>query len=188
MNTQVLFNEFPTLESDNLVLKNIEEKDIEELFAIYSNEKVFEYCGIIPKKNKATVNNMIGHFQRDFNKKDRIKWGIYSKNEGLKLVGIIEVFNINQKVDMVTLGYFLEESSWGKGIASEAVNGMVKFLFNEIMVNRIQAEVMVENLQSKKVLLKNGFLKEGLLRKANFWSGKGIVDLEYYGLLRDDYI
>ncbi len=58
----------------------------------------------------------------------------------------------------------------------------------EVNVNRIQAEVMPLNEPSKKVLLKNGFSKEGLLRQASLWSGKGgVVDLEIYGLLKGDY-
>lgn len=103
------------------------------------------------------------------------------------IVGIIEAMDFNQKVDMVTIGYYLAEASWGKGIASEAVATIVKFLLEEVNVNRIQAEVMPLNEPSKKVLLKNGFLKEGLLRQASLWSGKGVIDLEIYGLLKGDY-
>jgi len=88
---------------------------------------------------------------------------------------------------MVTIGYFLAEDYWGKGIASEAVKVLINFLFEEVNINRIQAEVMPLNETSKKVLLKNGFLKEGLLRQATFWSGKGVVDLEIYGLLKEEY-
>jgi [ribosomal protein S5]-alanine N-acetyltransferase len=57
-----------------------------------------------------------------------------------------------------------------------------------VNVNRIQAEVMPLNEASKKVLLKNSFIKEGTLRQATLWSGKGIVDLEIYSILREDYI
>lgn len=45
---------------------------------------------------------------------------------------------------------------------------------------------MPANEASKKVLLKNGFIKEGLLRQAVLWSGKGVVDLEIYSILKED--
>ena len=51
---------------------------------------------------------------------------------------------------MVTIGYYLAEASWGKGIASEAVATIVKFLLEEVNVNRIQAEVMPLNEPSKR--------------------------------------
>lgn len=188
MITLNLFNEFPVLKSDRLTLKRIEEDHIEEIYSIYSNDKVFEYCGIIPKHNKATVKSMIGHFERDFQKKSRVKWGIFYNSESDTLVGVIEAFDFNQRVDMITIGYFLAEEHWGKEIASEAVKLVVRFLFEHVKANRIQAEVMPKNEVSKRVLLKNGFKCEGTLRQAALWSGKGIVDLEIYGLLQKEYM
>ena len=87
---------------------------------------------------------------------------------------------------MVTIGYFLEEH-WGQGIASEAVSIVIEFLFKKVNINRIQAEVMPANEPSKRVLLKNGFIREGLLRQAALWPGKGVVDLEVLSILREDY-
>jgi len=185
MNMNIIFNELPVLKSERIVLSKIEVDHLEALFAIYDNEAVFKYCGIIPKHNKETVKKMIGYFERDFGKKTRVKWGIFTNDV---LVGIIEAFDVHQKVNMVTIGYYLAEEYWGSGIATEAVSVLLAFLFNEGNVNRIQAEVMPQNERSKKVLLKNRFLKEGTLRQAAMWSGKGIVDLEIYSILKDDYL
>lgn len=187
MNVDVLFNQLPILKSNRFTLKKIEEQHLDEVFEIYSNDHVFAYCGIIPKHNKEIVKNMIGHFERDYLKKSRIKWGIFANDNPDHLLGIIEAFDFQQKVNMVTIGYFLSEAHWGKGIATEAVNILLHFLFMDVNVNRIQAEVMPPNETSKKVLLKNGFTKEGTLRQATLWSGKGIVDLEIYGMLKEDY-
>ncbi|MCY8279974.1 GNAT family N-acetyltransferase, partial [Bacillus inaquosorum] len=74
------------------------------------------------------------------------------------------------------------------GIATESVSTMISFLFEKANVNRIQAEVMPANEASKKILLKNNFMKEGLVRQASYWSGKGVVDLEIYGILKNEYI
>lgn len=182
-----VFEQFPTLETEQLTLNKIEVSNLEEVFGIYSNDQVFEYCGIIPKHNKDTVKNMIGHFERDFNKGLRVKWGIFRKNNPYILLGIIEAMDFNQKVDMVTIGYFLAESYWGKGIATQAVEMVKKYLFETAEVNRIQAEVMPFNERSKRVLLKSGFLKEGTLRQAHVWSGKGLIDLEIYSILAEEY-
>lgn len=188
MNMNAIFEQFPTLESDGIILKKIELIHVEEVYQIYSNDKVFKYCGIIPKHNKETVQSMIGHFERDFQKKSRVKWGIFTKNESYRLVGIMEAVDFTQKVNMVTIGYFLAEAHWGKGIATEALKLLLAFLFDKVNINRIQAEVMPLNEVSKKVLLKTGFIKEGTLRQAALWSGKGIVDLELYSILKEDYV
>lgn len=187
MNAAALFDQFPILASEDYTLKKIEEHHLDNVFEIYSNDNVFEFCGIIPKHNKATVKSMIGHFERDYLKKTRVKWGIFAKNTPEDLLGVIEAFDFNQKVNMVTIGYFLSEANWGRGIATEAVKILLAFLFREVDVNRVQAEVMPPNDVSKKVLLKNGFLKEGTLRQATQWSGKGVIDLEIYSILKADY-
>lgn len=188
MKTEVFFDQFPTLQMDEIELNKIELSDLDDVFSIYSNDRVFEYCGIIPKHNIATVKSMIGHFERDYHKKSRIKWGIFINDSTRKLVGIIEVFDINQRVNMLTIGYFLNEAYWCRGIATKAVDLLKRFLFDNVEVNRIQAEVMPGNDISSRVLIKNGFIKEGTIRQANIWSGKGLVDLEIYGLLKEDYL
>ncbi|MEK4358670.1 GNAT family protein [Paenibacillus sp. FSL M7-1455] len=186
MNFEAAFGRFPVIASDRLVLGKIGEEHLEELFEIYDNDNVFTYCGIIPKHNKNTVKSMIGHFERDFLKKSRIKWGIFAVGNPGKLLGIIEAFDWNQKVNSLSVGYFLAERHYGKGIATEALQTLTRFLFEVALVNRIQAEVMPPNEASKRVLAKNGFRKEGLLRQATLWSGKGVVDLEIYGKLKED--
>jgi ribosomal-protein-alanine N-acetyltransferase len=187
MNSGKLFGLFPTLSSPVLILRKIVAEDIEEIYAIYSNDLIFEYCGILPKKNKEVVLRSISHFERDFKKKSRIKWGIAFYGSENKLMGIIEAMDFNQNVNKVTIGYFLHPDYWHKGYSTEAVRILVRFLFEQAGVNRIQAEVMPANIHSKKVLLKNGFMLEGTLRQASLWSGKGIVDLEMYSILAAEY-
>jgi len=65
---------------------------------------------------------------------------------------------------------------------------VIEFLFHKVNVNRIQAEVMPENSASKNVLFKNIFIKEGVIRQASYWSGKGVVDLEIYGILKNEFM
>jgi len=187
MNLKVLFDEFPVLQSSYLTLKPVEPADEAELFAIYDNERVFAYCGIFPKHNRATVAKMIPHFQRNYRQHSRVKWGIYSKAHGGRLVGIIEAMDFSQKAERVTIGYYLAEEYWGMGLTTEAVRVLTHFLFSQAAVNRIQAEVMPGNLASEQVLLKNGYRLEGLLRQFEYWPGKGIVDLQMFAILRSDY-
>lgn len=187
MNADTLFDTFPTLHNDSIELGKIEPAHLDDLHEIYSNDRVFDYCGIIPKQNKDTVKKMIGHFERDYNKKSRVKWGILIPDSSRKLAGIAEVYDINSKVNMMSIGYFLNEDYWGQGIATKAVQLLTRYLFEQVGVNRLQAEVMPANGASKTVLQKNGFMLEGTLRQATVWSGKGVVDLEIYGLLKEEY-
>lgn len=178
-----LFAAQQRLEGEGICLKAVEPADAEHLFRIYSDPEVFRYCGILTKKNPVTVAGMIPHFERDFRKQERIKWGIYQDG---RLVGIAEVMDVDARTDMLTIGYFLAREFWHRGIAGRAVGLLVGYLFGEIGVNRIQGFVMPENRWSGRVLERNGFLYEGTLRQAQVWAGKGLVDLAVYARLRSD--
>lgn len=181
-----LYEQFPYIETEDIVLRKIIASDLENIFAIYSNEKLFEYSPVNIKKNKDTVANMIGHFDRDFNKRKEIFLGISLKDSPENIVGIAEIFDYSQDVNMVTIGYRLNDKFWHQGIATKAVKAVVEYLFDEVGINRIQAFVMPANIKSQKVLERNNFIKEGIIRQGNIWKGKGVVDLIIYSLLKSD--
>lgn len=180
------YAKFPYIVTDKIILRKIEETDIDGLFEIYNNENVFTYIPGDIKKNKVTVQNMIGHFERDFNKRKGIFLGISLVQAPNEIVGIAELFEYDAKVNMITIGYRLNERYWGQGIATQAVKALVDYLFNTIGINRIQAFVMPANDKSQRVLQKNNFVKEGILRQSQYWQGIGIVDLVVYSILRTD--
>lgn len=177
------YEQFPHISDDEITLRKIVDIDLDEIFEIYRNEELFKYSPVMIKKSKNTVANMIGHFERDFHKKKCIFLGICLNNEPEKVVGIAEIFDYSNEVNMITIGYRLNDKFWGNGIATKAVRVMVDYLFNDIGINRIQAFVMPENIKSQNVLERNGFIKEGTIRQGYTWKGQGIVDLNLYSLL-----
>jgi [ribosomal protein S5]-alanine N-acetyltransferase len=64
------------------------------------------------------------------------------------------------------LGYWLGETYWGRGIATEAVEAVVKYGFDHFDLNRIYACVFEQNAASMRVLEKCGFIKEAIHQKA----------------------
>lgn len=181
-----LYTSFPYISTDRIILRKILKTDIEELYEIYSNKNVFTFIPGEVRRNKDTVLNMVGHFERDFNKRKNLVLGICLSEAPNEIVGVAEMFDYDEKVNKITIGYRLSEGCWGKGIAAEAVKAMVQYLFFTIGINRIQGFVMPENKPSQRVLEKNNFLKEGILRECQYWKGIGVVDLISYSLLRSD--
>lgn len=138
------------------------------------------------KKKKETVANMIGHFERNYNKRKEIFLGI-SRNSGTEqLVGVAEMSDYVRAVNMITIGFRLNKRFCGRGIATEAVKVMTDCLFYEFGINRIQAFVMPENMKSQNVLKRNGYITKGTIRQGQIWIGKGIVDLILFSRLRID--
>jgi len=90
-----------------------------------------------------------------------------------QVVGCVSLDNLT-KNHKAELGYWLTESYWGQGIVSEAVKQIVDHGFNKLKLKRIYAYTFTPNKASQKVLLKNGFTKEGLHKKDVLKDGKYI--------------
>ena len=60
------------------------------------------------------------------------------------------------------LGYLLAEASWGKGVASELVDGLVQWCRAQAEIRSLAGGVAPDNPASKRVLEKNGFRSSGL--------------------------
>jgi ribosomal-protein-serine acetyltransferase len=104
-----------------------------------------------------------------------------------KLIGFINIKNINRKIPMCELGYFIDENFQGKGIISKGVAVIVKFCFEQMKMNKIFICTDPFNMASQQVALKNGFVKEGILRN-EFKAPDGTVhDVIYFGLLKEDF-
>lgn len=83
------------------------------------------------------------------------------------------------------LGYWLGEPYWGLGIATRAVRLFAPYVFDELLFIRLQAIVFEGNPASCRVLEKNGFVREGVMRRHVRKHGR-IRDAILYAKLRDD--
>ena len=85
-----------------------------------------------------------------------------------------------------SLGYWLGEPYWGKGIITEAARSMTNYIFSNYGVVRIQATVFESNLASMRVLEKAGYTNEARLRK-HVSKDERIRDLFVYAILRHEW-
>lgn len=101
-----------------------------------------------------------------------------------ELVGAISV---KQKEDVYSvdaeIGYFLLTEAWSKGIMTETVKQICEIAFHELDIIRITGLVHDPNTASKKVLERNGFVLEGVMRNAVMKNGV-ITNLCVYGKLK----
>eukprot|EP00455_Lapot_gusevi_P009633 TRINITY_DN14329_c0_g1_i1.p1 TRINITY_DN14329_c0_g1~~TRINITY_DN14329_c0_g1_i1.p1 ORF type:complete len:189 (+),score=20.20 TRINITY_DN14329_c0_g1_i1:51-617(+) len=81
------------------------------------------------------------------------------------------------------LGYWLGEEFWGQGIATDAVGVFVDYAWKVLpQLHRLQAYVTGWNEASKRVLLKNGFIQEVVLKDYYFKDGEFVDAVLFYKL------
>ena len=81
-------------------------------------------------------------------------------------IGEVNISNVQRGIiQSCTIGYWIAKDCEGKGMMSESLELVKEFIFNELKLHRIEAACLPHNMPSLKVLLKNGFIKEGTARK-----------------------
>lgn len=111
--------------------------------------------------NQAMVQNQ-GSNQRN--------WAIRHQTEGL-IGGIGIHYKFGPKSHKDEIGYWLTPDFWGNGIMTEVVGVFVDKMVEMRNLKRIEAPVYTSNSRSSKVLVKNGFLKEGVMQNAYHKNG-----------------
>jgi ribosomal-protein-alanine N-acetyltransferase len=81
------------------------------------------------------------------------------------------------------IGYWLARPFWGHGIMTAVVGGVCQFALENYSLDRIAAYVFDTNVASARVLEKNGFVLEGILRKHHIKNGK-FIDARLYARLK----
>ncbi len=84
------------------------------------------------------------------------------------------------------LGYVIARQYWGNGRATQAIKFAIETGFEDLDIERIEACVDPANIGSQRVLEKNGFLREGLLKKCVIQKGV-VKDRFLYSCLKSAY-
>ena len=162
------------LETDRLILRELQLSDAEAFFAMDSNpivhqylwnkpvQKIEETIEIIAFVRKQYIDNGIGRFamiSKDTN--EFIGWA------GLKL----NTEEVNNKVNFYDIGYRLDEKFWGKGYASEATFAWLKYAFETMNIKTMEAAAHTKNAASNRILQKIGMqMTEQYLEDGISWN------------------
>jgi RimJ/RimL family protein N-acetyltransferase len=108
-------------------------------------------------------------------------------NESGKLVGQMFFFKTVQYMTELEIGYIMyDTTSRTRGGMTEACKMLTTYLFDVRPVNRIRLCIATDNLASRRVAEKSGYIHEGTQRGAAWNKGK-IYDMELYAVTRDDW-
>jgi ribosomal-protein-alanine N-acetyltransferase len=88
------FSIFPTLHTERLILKEIEQDDAEGLFQMRSNPEIMRYIDRPIPKGIEDVQELIQTMAMLKSKGEGISWGIYRKENPEVTIGNIGLFRI----------------------------------------------------------------------------------------------
>lgn len=173
------------LKSDRVVLRRLLPDDSSVLYEIYSHEQSALLDDWIPFTNIKEAEDMIVDADSGFANRSEIRYGIVDVKSN-RLVGCCGFFGLDEWNSKCILFYQVHHNEQNRGYATESVRLLIEYIFNELGFNRVEAYITPGNDGSIRVLEKNGFAREGLLREMEFYKNRywdGIV----MGMLKKDF-
>jgi ribosomal-protein-alanine N-acetyltransferase len=165
---------------DRVKLRSVDDSDIADLYNWWNDPEFSgEYGSLEPQKSMREIQEMV-----------RIApCFIISSRTEAKKIGFIDYYWTRSDYPyLFEIGYRIKPSERRKGYTTEAARLLVDYLFTTKKdIERIESVTETGNLPSQRVLEKNGFKREGELRK-RVLNKNGQYRNEYmYGLLREEW-
>jgi ribosomal-protein-alanine N-acetyltransferase len=175
----------PILETERLLLRELNPEVLEELYTTYSDEDIITFLGV-PGIDEMRIEKSNWELGLSTYRTTYKSFLMQEKTTG-KIIGKAGFHNWYPLHKRAELGYALsDESAKRKGYTTEAVAAIIAHGFDILGLNRIEAYVGKENIPSLKIIRGSGFTEEGTLRSHFFKNGK-IEDSVCFSILHHEY-
>lgn len=153
------FTNFPCLETKRLKLGPLQPEDAPEIFALRSSKQVNQFLDRKPATSMEDAEGFIDTIRSKTGDGKQLFWAIHLKGEK-KLVGTVLLWNISVADAKAELGYELLPHYQGKGIIQEAVRAALRYGFEIMNLQTIEAFTWPVNKASLRVLEKFHFTRD----------------------------
>ncbi|MBO4950054.1 MAG: GNAT family N-acetyltransferase [Clostridia bacterium] len=174
-----------TIKTERLILRRFTVDDANLAFKNWeSDERVTKYLSWDPHKSPEETRNLFAEWCEAYENPTTYNWAIEYEGQP---IGSISVVKINSNHEYAELGYCMGFDFWGKGIMTEAVKGVIGFLFEEVGMHRVAICHASQNPASGKVAEKCGLTLEGTQRE-RFKSRWGeYLDIKMWSILKNEW-
>ena len=176
----------PEISTDRLILRRMTMKDAQDIFEYSRDPEVARHVLWTAQKHISEAKEYVRYMTKRYRDDLPSSWGIIEKKTG-KLVGTIGYMTYSEDNNSVEVGYSLAHWLWNGGYMTEALRRVIDYTFEDMEINRIEAQHELTNPSSGRVMEKCGMKKEGVLRQRLYNKGK-YVDVALYAILHSDYM
>jgi RimJ/RimL family protein N-acetyltransferase len=173
--------DLPSFETPRLRIRPLGGNDIEALFAIFGNDEVMRYWSRSAFTDSSEAEELLRDIEAGYASGQLLQLGI-EERAAQALVGTCTLHSRQVPSRRGEIGYALAQNAWGKGYMAEALPVFVDYIFDELGLNRLEADIDPNNLASAKVLRNLGFSQEGFCAQRWIVGGQ-FSDSALYGLL-----
>ncbi|GGC58189.1 GNAT family N-acetyltransferase [Undibacterium terreum] len=150
------FAHFPVLSTERLVLRRVEDKDVQQIYRLRSDPVSNAYIGRVAPANEEEAAAHIRMVNENASKDQSIYW-VISLQQDPTLIGTICFWNFDLEHATIEIGYEMLAEFQGKGLMAEAIKRVIAYGFDEMKARIILAYPSADNERSVAVLKNTGF-------------------------------
>lgn len=170
--------------TDRVYLRPIQQKDLEEMYALTKYPEMWTYF-TADLSVKAELKNWI---DSAINNKNRLALSIIDQTHS-KIIGSTSIGNISMRDQRAEIGWtWIGKQYQGKGINPHVKGLLIKYLFEECAMKRVELKTDVLNTAARKAMEKIGLMEEGVLRSHTQMINDRRRDTVYYSVLSDEWL
>ncbi|CAA9565903.1 MAG: SPBc2 prophage-derived uncharacterized N-acetyltransferase YokL [uncultured Thermomicrobiales bacterium] len=166
-------------------LRAVEPEDWEYFHRWGGDDVVARATDAVPfPESRAATRSWTEHEANRERSNDRFRWVMVDADDSP--VGTINTHSCDRLAGTLSFGLAVAPERQGEGFASEAIRLVLRYFFDELGYQKVNAHVYAFNGASQALHENLGFVQEGRLRRMHYAAGRH-WDTLVYGMTREEF-
>ncbi len=170
--------EIPQIKTKRLLLREIVDADIQNIYKGLSNPLVIKHYGVSHNDFDSTKQQMAWY------KESNQYWWAICSTDNQEFFGAGGLNGISKEHKKAEIGLWLLPDFWGKGIMSEVMPLVCQYAFDKMGLHRIEGFVESNNKNCKRAMSKLDFEYEGTMKDCEIKDGQ-YISIDIYAKLKN---
>ena len=171
-----------TLKTPRLLLRGLTVEDADALFAVLRDKRLTRYVAWEHHRSIEQTVFYLLSLESAYRDAGLKEWGVFDAGSGA-LFGTCGFVRLEEAHARGEIGYTIGREHQGRGLATECAAAVMRFGFEELGLHRVEAQVVVGNAASARVLEKIGMRREAVL-EGRARIRRRFVDVEMFARVR----
>ncbi|PWA04167.1 GNAT family N-acetyltransferase [Flavobacterium psychrotolerans] len=161
-----------TLKGSNIYLRALEPNDLEFVYELENDETIWSVSNTQTPYSRFLIRQYLENAHQDIYEAKQLRLAI-CKDQDFPAVGLIDLFDFDPKNNRAGVGIVIKNpDKRNAGIGTEALDLLIQYVFTQLNLNQLYANIDVENVVSISLFTNFGFQKIGVKKQWNLVNGQ----------------
>ena len=160
-------------------------RDADDMFEYARDPNVTRYLLWAPHEDRDSTKRYLKQVEGAYRRGEFFDFGVELISER-KFIGTCGIASVDLPNNTAEIGYVINPKYQNMGIATEAAKAVIRYCFEELRFNRVEARYMIGNDASRRVMDKCGMTFEGV-RRSSLFVRDGYCDVGVSAIIAADY-